>query len=113
MKALIAISIILFSFGIAQAETKRATAGWTFPTELNGTIDGFRIYDQDNKVVRQVSNPAARATSFDVVTAAGECASYYMTAYKGEEVYPISNIAMLCAAREALQAVGTFTIEIK
>jgi len=58
----------------------------------DGDCEGFRVYDQDNIVVMEVSSEE-RSVQFDVPKG---CWGYYMTSYVGFEESDISNLDVIC-----------------
>jgi hypothetical protein len=107
MGILAAIAGIAFTFACA-SPANAVDFSWKCETAAKQkTIDGFRLYDGNHKMV--LDKIPAKACKTSVKEPTG-CMSYYLVAYKGKVQSKPSHIVPYCPATIVITPIGGFAV---
>lgn len=116
-KTLITLVILLIVCAtpvFAAMVTKTWTGTWTFDAAQQPNIQGFRIYNQEGKVLLDNIAPNLRTASAPITYDDTVIQAFYMVAFGTEgRVSNPSNMIIFKPALGIIQGVGTFEFKIQ
>jgi hypothetical protein len=110
---LVAVVAMLAGQTMASQVTGTLTAQWTYPTEQEPTISGFRITNQLGAVVVDKVAPSARSATVQYAYDDSKPQAFHIVSYDsdGRQSNP-SNIIVTLPKYRPMVGVGTVSIEL-
>lgn len=116
MKSLLLVLVsFLISFTVnAATVTKTWTGTWTFDAAQQANIQGFRIYNQEGKVIMDNIAPSLRTASAQITFDDTAVQAFYLVAYGTEgRVSNPSNMIIFKPILGVIQGVGSFEFKLQ